>query len=581
MFNKNQRVLSVKGVIMFSILLSVVVLFTTITQLFLSTQDDVSQQASNISGVEYFEQLTQADRLYAEQKYADAVKIYERLSKSYPSNGKLVERIFDCNARLGNRKAAAQIGDQMLQLGHGRGPLSQYAIAQYHALSGDDEEAFDWFEKALDNRFKFRSRLHTNSSFNSLRDDPRFANLAGLLPNKDFTREEGWRYDLDFFAKEVARLSADPERYGASEEFLHKVQELSERVPGLSNEQVALELQRILVSLGNGHSNIYPIPTKHVRFTMLPIQLYLFSDGMFVVNGKGEAASLVGHQVLSIGSKSIEVLLAEARPIIHRDNEMGLSWLGPQFLCIPEVLEYLDATGTHEKVAIKLKDPEGNLKTIDLKGGPMSRPAKLGPAGTKDQAPLFLKEVSNNYWLHKLPQSNAIYFQFNQVRDKQGGKSINNFADELRQMIIDEKPRNLIVDLRHNNGGVAFLSRPLVRPLVFFEMLDKENRLFVITGRNTFSAAQGFLNTIDAVANPIIVGEPSSSRPNVASAESEVVLPWSGLRMSVAFYYFQDSTPWDMRPWIPTHVPVELSSSDYFSNRDPAMAAIKEIIDKQ
>ncbi len=190
------------------------------------------------------------------------------------------------------------------------------------------------------------------------------------------------------------------------------------------------------------------------------------------------------------------------------------------------------------------------------------------------------------YWMQALPDLEAVYVQFNQVRDKKPGPTMVQFAASLKQAIDRDKPKNLIVDLRLNNGGKGsgwrppgpFRLWPMVRPLVYFEMLTEGNRLFVVTGRNTFSSAQTYLNHVEAATNAVIVGEPSSSRPNSVGGETVTVLPWSGLQMSIANRFWQDSFPGDHRPWIPPHIPVTLSSEDYFANHDPVMATLEEVI---
>ena len=102
--------------------------------------------------------------------------------------------------------------------------------------------------------------------------------------------------------------------------------------------------------------------------------------------------------------------------------------------------------------------------------------------------------------------------------------------------------------------------------------------LLVIIGRNTFSAAQNLINAIEMWTHAVFVGEPSSSRPNSVGEETSVRLPWSGLQLSISSRFFQDSAPTDHRPWIPVEIPVELSSADYFANRDPALEAILAVV---
>ena len=136
----------------------------------------------------------------------------------------------------------------------------------------------------------------------------------------------------------------------------------------------------------------------------------------------------------------------------------------------------------------------------------------------------------------------------------------------------------MVLDLRHNNGGDPDLLRPLVRALVHFDMESPSHRLFVIVGRNTFSAAQNLCNAIEQWTDAVFVGEPTSSRPNSVGEETTVRLPWSGLLLTISSRYFQDSAPTDHRPWIPIAIPVELSSAVYFANRDPALEAVLEVI---
>ena len=74
------------------------------------------------------------------------------------------------------------------------------------------------------------------------------------------------------------------------------------------------------------------------------------------------------------------------------------------------------------------------------------------------------------------------------------------------------------------------------------------------------------------------MGEPSGSRPNFTGESSRVVLPYSGLGMSISSRYWQDSWPEDRRQWVSVQVPTPLSSTDYFSNHDPSLSALREIL---
>ncbi len=157
-------------------------------------------------------------------------------------------------------------------------------------------------------------------------------------------------------------------------------------------------------------------------------------------------------------------------------------------------------------------------------------------------------------------------------------QSLEQFAQVLHGELVESGVHNVIVDVRHNGGGNNFLVKPMIRTLVHFELEEEGNRVFVITSRRTYSACQNFLNRLEQVGEPIVVGEPSSSKPNFIGESTQVLLPISGLQFGISSRYWQDSFPEDSRPWIAPQLPVSLSSGDWFGNRDPALEAIAAVI---
>jgi C-terminal processing protease CtpA/Prc len=152
------------------------------------------------------------------------------------------------------------------------------------------------------------------------------------------------------------------------------------------------------------------------------------------------------------------------------------------------------------------------------------------------------------------------------------------FADSVLRAVRRNGVRNLIIDVRRNNGGNGSLNRSLIRAMIAFEKAGPGRRVYVIAGRNTFSAAQNFINDVERWTDATFAGEPSSSRPNFVGEDTELRLPYSGIVGSMSSRYFQDSHPLDDRQWIAPDIPVQLSSQDYFANRDPVLAAVLDAI---
>lgn len=175
--------------------------------------------------------------------------------------------------------------------------------------------------------------------------------------------------------------------------------------------------------------------------------------------------------------------------------------------------------------------------------------------------------------MRPLPPQRAVYVQFNQVRNSHD-ESLAEFAGRLQEALSRRGAKTLIVDVRHNNGGNNNLVRPLVRVMVGFEVTGPDRRIFMIIGRNTFSAAQNFINRVEKWTDAEFAREPSSSSPNFVGEETNLLLPYSRIRGSVSTRFWQDSSPGDQRAWIPVDLPVELRAADYFAGRDPVLDAV-------
>ena len=423
----------------------------------------IANAEERITPTEYYELLGKAKAHYRAKKFEEAAQLYQKLSGADPADGYLLDRL--ASSLLRSQENAKSVGPAVKarDQGYGSLPGSAYTIAKAHALKGETEKALSWLQRALDARFDDRPYLKKDLAFASMRSNPRFRELAGFLPERTFTREQGWRYDLDFYLSEAKRLHAAPASVSKTAEFESEVEELRGRIEELTNEQIAIQLQRITVTLGDGHTCLYPFPTEKVRFKPLPLVFHYFSDGLFVINAKEPYAKLIGKKVVAIGERSTENLLDDLRPYVSRDNDQGLRWLGPRFLICTDLLQAMGYSNTRDFAIFTVATSDGTRENIRVAANGYLLSGKLSPPiGTpEDDTPLWLSNVSENYWHTALPKLDSLYVQFNQVRDKEG-QSISEYAKTLKAQLETTQARNLILDVRHNNGGNNFLIWPLV-----------------------------------------------------------------------------------------------------------------------
>ena len=147
-----------------------------------------------------------------------------------------------------------------------------------------------------------------------------------------------WRQDLRYLAAQMPIRHRDLYHTMSRSAFDSAVALLDARIPTLQRHQIILELARIVALVGDGHTNVAPSRDPRIGFRGYPIALYLFSDGLLIRAADSAHAGLVGARVVRIGGHSVEEAYAAVRPLIGRDNEMGVKFFAPFLLAMPEVL---------------------------------------------------------------------------------------------------------------------------------------------------------------------------------------------------------------------------------------------------
>lgn len=533
------------------------------------------------SPVDIYRALESADSTYEAGDRPAAIAAYQRVVEHDSAHARALYRLGRSYESAGRLEDAIAALERSRAIGYRFSWWIARQIAIHYARLGERNLALEWLETSLAEGLEDRAAIAANPGFEPLAGEPRFERLAGAIPDS-LERVAGWRHDLRYFVAEARRLHAGPGRHAWSDRFEALADSIYDRIPALADAEVVLELQRLGVLLGDGHTGVYSTSGNlAVRFPRLPVVFYWFQDGLHVVDGEGQGEALVGSRVVRIGELDPDEALRRLDPYIPRDNEMTPLWLGVHFY-FPSG-RHLAAVGIVDepgRVSMTVETPAGAERRVTLRTGDHAFARKLRhPPSAAVAAPAWLRDVDTPYRVVPLPDLGAIYVPFNQVRDAEVGPTLSAFADSLRHALERTDAAHLIVDVRHNNGGDSGLLPPLVRTMVWWEEESPEHRIWMVTGRNTFSAAQQFINHVERWTDAVFVGERSSSRPNHSGESTALVLPWSGVRGSISSRYFQDSDPLDGRQWIDVDLRAPLAAEDYFAGRDPVMEAIAEVIE--
>lgn len=416
--------------------------------------------------------------------------------------------------------------------------------------------------------------------------------LSGLAQTR--LTPEQWREDLRYFAANMQKTHRNLFHTMSREQFETAVKRLDERIPTMADHEITVELMRIVGMVGDGHTGVR---VNQAFKSVYPLRLYLFKDGLFVQSAAAEYREAVGGRVVKIGNSSADQAFLAASEIAWRDNEMGIKATVPRLLVIPEVLHALRIADDLQKVRLEV-EKDGRPVTLELKPSGMFQHLFEGtPSGWTDarsgaQVPLWLREPHSNFWFKHLTGADAAcaqgcekgiaYVQFNAVQDRppagdKPGETVEAFFNKVFDYVETNKIDKLVLDMRLNGGGNNYLNLPLTLGMIK-SRVNKRGNLFVIIGRETFSAAQNTVNELEKYTNAVFVGEPTAASPNHFGDARNVILPNSKIAIRASTLWWQDMDPRDTRKWTAPQIAAELTSADYKANVDPAMVAILKFV---
>jgi hypothetical protein len=397
--------------------------------------------------------------------------------------------------------------------------------------------------------------------------------VAGT-PRPTIDRVAGWRGDLARLVPGMDGIHPDLDHGTPIASLEAAVATVSEQVPTATDDELMVGVLRIVAMVSaegcDGHTGAFIWGTGGYAVDSLPLRLWLFEDEAVIVDALVPHVDLVGARVDSIEGTPIVEVLAALDPLIPRDNAQTVRLLTPRYLLIPQVLRGL-GIADDGPVTLGVTSEAGATSLVEVEPVPMVEyNAWAGPYGLHlpdDPAVLYLSRIAEALWWKVLPDAETLYVQYNRA-DLLGPAVLGGLKSALEAPDV----ARVVLDVRHNVGGEVSALDAIV-PLFTDPSVNQPQRLFVITGRNTFSAGGLLVARLDETA-AVIVGEPTGGCPTVYGDTSDLVLPHSGISVSVAGDIAIGVRADDPRQIIEPDVIATLTRDEWGSGRDPALEAI-------
>jgi hypothetical protein len=409
-------------------------------------------------------------------------------------------------------------------------------------------------------------------------------------------RVEAWEQDIDAL---TTRFIALDRSFSPAERalFLERLAETRARLPDLHDDEVVVRMASAIALGGNAHTRLY-ILRNATELRRLPVRLWWFGDGLYVVRAAPEHAGLLGCRVDEIGGTAARHARDRVAPLFA-GNPSWTDYKSVYSLTSPEVLHGVGILASPDSVPIRVSGCGAETeRPIVLRPLPLVRrdhaveawwdlsPRHPGTDSTwvqaletSDSLPLYLRNPTLNYWFEYLPDEGVLYFQYNRAQDAAAERTAD-FATRLLAALAEHRPRAFVMDVRFNTGGNFTLAADLI------EKLEERTRgipRYIITGRATFSAGITQVAAWRQAGEVTIVGEPVGDDLDMWSEGGNVRLPNSGIKAHFANgahryspapcppdTYCHDLSVSSVAP----DVPVPMRWGAYVRGRDAALEAI-------
>ncbi|MEM1002195.1 MAG: S41 family peptidase [Bacteroidota bacterium] len=392
-----------------------------------------------------------------------------------------------------------------------------------------------------------------------------------------------WRNDLRFYQKTVHEEYPFLFVKTTKEIFDNEIEKLYQRIPSLEDHEIIIGLSRIHALFKYGHMTV-GYNSEPFKFHYLPINLYQFSDGIYLQGVHKDYFDTVGAKVIEINGVAIKEILQLIYPVVSAENSQYFKSLGLRFLTIMEVLHAQGITQNLKKsIEFTLeKDGKAFKKVFTAMAPGQQVPKRYGyvfqdenwlEAREQDATPLYLDQLNKMYSFRFLPKEKSVYVRLSQIQDD-SSERMEDFYTRLFDFIEEEDVRKLIVDVRLNGGGNNFKNRTLITKIIENKTINRVGHLFFIIGRRTFSACQNLVNKAHNYTNAIFVGEPTAENINFYGDVRQVTLPESKVPVFLSYAWWQNKPAWDNKEWLAPAIPVEISFDEYSTNQDPVLDTI-------
>jgi hypothetical protein len=352
----------------------------------------------------------------------------------------------------------------------------------------------------------------------------REAPIAGprLAPNE--TREEVALIRRDFLAP--SRSFSDTARAEAESRLV----KLEETKVDVSVASFGLEACRIAALADDGHTacNLWNLAGK---YPAVPWNLAPLGNGIYVIGTTAENEDLLGARLVGVEGQPIDAVKDMAASLRGGTASYRALALLP-VVYTPALLHALGIAHSPDAVTYQFATRDGHAIERSLSAAPP--PAEWRWLVPQERTPWAWQKLDEPFRLRDAPELDAVIVQLRR-NNNFAGRSLAEFLRSADVEIKKRKRRNIVVDLRFDDGGDLTKTRDFMVGLPA-RVGRHKGHVFALLGPRTFSAGISSAAYLKQAGGKrvVLVGEPPGDRMVFFAEGPTVVLPHSQLELTAA-----------------------------------------------
>jgi hypothetical protein len=398
--------------------------------------------------------------------------------------------------------------------------------------------------------------------------------ISGMPPGPAPSISDQWRADVASLVQQMTAMHSLPLPGISLPDFMAHAADLSTRIPGLSDPEVRTQLEELVASIEDPHTDVsWPYPSP---FRQLPLSFYWFDDGIYATAASAPYTNLLGGRLVTVGQTGIDDAARILTALVpHENDQWPMHRIPLQELTNADFLFGTGLIPGSDSAHLVLQVPTDGtwpgLIPADVATYANSLAPRQFPVFQGD-LPLYRQHPDSNYWATVIDNGVTLYFQYNSCMEDPKQPSAD-FFKQLDVLMAQEGVQRIVLDMRNNSGGFTSILSPWIDEIQA-SRFNAAGRLYVIVGRATFSAAMEATNHLHDRTAAIFVGEPTGAKPQFQLRRGDFGLPYFGIRVS---YSQGVESANDPDPTLTPDIVTGLTFAQYMAGVDPALDAILAI----